>query len=163
MKRLSRLLVLITLSVVMLSCGLLNLSRNADGTYRIETTLSLQIIQATIENASDFSNIVDMNLELRDGYVYVSAAQIEYQGITARDASFHIELGTNNGQISTAITNVQVSNNTFTDEDIQPYNQLLTEQLNQAAQQSEQARLESISVSPDGIKMVWLIDPSINN
>jgi hypothetical protein len=163
MARITRLLVLGTLAVVMLSCGLFNFSRNDDGTYRVETNLSLQIIQATIENAADFTNIVDMELELREGYIFVSAAQLEFQGITAKDVFFHLALGSMDGQLTAAITNLHVSDNSFDDAAIEPYNQMLAERLAQATQQSEQAKLESISVSPDGVKMIWLIDPSTGN
>jgi hypothetical protein len=162
MNKMTKLLVIGFMAVVLLSCGLFNFSRNEDGSYQVETNLSLQIIQAAIENAAEFSNIVDMQMELRDGYIFVSAAQMEFQGIQARDVSFHLEMGSNDGQLTAAITNLQISNNSFDNAAIEPYNQMLAERLAQATQQTEQARLESVSISPDGVKMVWLIDPKAN-
>ena len=108
MNRIARLLMMGFLAFTMLSCGLFNFSRNQDGTYRVETNLPLQVVQTVIENVAQFSDVVDMKLELRDGYIFVSAAQLMFQGIEARDVSFHLELGSNNGQLVAAFTNVVV-------------------------------------------------------
>ena len=163
MNRIVRLLVMGFLALMLLSCGLFNFSRNQDGTFRVETNLSLKMIQSIIENTAQFSDVVDMKLELRDGYIFVSAAQLNFQGVEARDVSFHLELGTANGQLTAAFTNVQVGNNAFDNQSIASYNQALAEGLAQGSQQTEPARLESISVSPEGVKMVWQIDPSSGN
>jgi hypothetical protein len=163
MNRITRLLVMGFLALMLLSCGLFNFSRNLDGTFRVETNLSLNVIQTMIENTAQFSDVVDMKLELRDGYIFVSAAQLDFQGVEARDVSFNLELGANNGQLTAAFTNVQVGNNAFDHEKIAAYNQMLAEGLAQGAQQTEQARLESVSVSPDGVKMVWQLDPATGN
>ena len=56
-----------------------------------------------------------------------------------------------------------VGNRAFDNQAIAPYNQALAENLAQGAQQTEQAQLESVSVSPDGVKMVWLLDPATGN
>jgi hypothetical protein len=163
MRRFTKLLVMGVISLALLSCGLFNFSRNGDGTYAVETNLPLHIIQTALENAADFSNIVDMQLELREGYIFVRAAQLEFQGIQAHDVSFHLEMGSSNGQLTAAITNLQISNKNFDDAAIEPYNQILAERLAQATRQGEQARLESVSISPVGVKMVWLIDPGVSS
>ncbi len=108
MNRIIRLLVMGFLALMLLSCGLFNFSRNLDGTFRVETNLSLNVIQTMIENTAQFSDVVDMKLELRDGYIFVSAAQLDFQGVEARDVSFNLELGANNGQLTAAFTNVTI-------------------------------------------------------
>jgi len=56
-----------------------------------------------------------------------------------------------------------MSGNMIDESAIESYNQMLTEELTKAGQQVDQAKLENVSVSPDGIKMVWLLGANGSN
>jgi hypothetical protein len=160
MKRFKLLLLVGVLAAATLACSLFNIVGSERGTLTVETILPLQVIQTTIENSADFSNIVDMQLEPRDGYIFVSAGSVEFQGFTARNVSLHLELGVRDGQLDARITNVNVSNNLFDETLFESANRLLAERLSEAAQQNERAELLSVDVTQDGVKMVWQIDTS---
>ena len=161
MKRFKLLLVVGIMTLAAMACGLFNINRNADGTINVETTLPLQLVQTILENSANFTEIVDLQLEPRDGYIYVSAASVQYQGITARNVSFHLELGVQNGDLSARITNVSVSDNLFDESLFVSANQMLAAQLAQASQDNDQAELLSVDISQEGVKMVWRIDPNL--
>jgi len=163
MKKIRLILVSVVLAVAMISCGIFNFERTEDGLLRVETTLPLQVITSTLESAVDLSNFVNLQLELRDGYIYVQADSVEFQGITAKDVSFHIELMAVNGQLSARITNLDISGSLIDERVFESYNEMLAEQLAQASQQNDQAFLESVSISPDGVKLVWLINAGAGN
>ena len=129
MKRFKLLLVVGIMTLAAMACGLFNINRNADGTINVETTLPLQLVQTILENSANFTEIVDLQLEPRDGYIYVSAASVQYQGITARNVSFHLELGVQNGDLSARITNVSVSDNLFDESLFVSANQMLRQKM----------------------------------
>ena len=163
MKRFKLLLVVGTMTLAAMACGLFNINRNADGSYNVETTLPLQLVQTVLENSANFTDIVDLQLEPRDGYIYVSAASVQYQGITARNVSFHLELGVQNGDLSARITNVSVSDNLFDESLFESVNQMIAERISEAAQNNDQAELLSVGVSQEGVKLVYRIDPNGGN
>ena len=164
MKRMKLLLVVGILGLAMMACSLFNIARNDDGTLTIETTLPLQVIQTVLETSVNFTEIADLQLEPRDGYIFVSAASVQYQGFTARNVSFHLELGVQNGQLSALITNVSVSDNLFDESLFESVNQMIADRISEAAQENERAELVSVSVTQqDGVKMVWMVDASLGN
>ena len=160
MNRFKLLLVVSVLTVVLMACSLFNIARNSDGTFTMETTLPLQVIQTMLENSAEFTEIVDLQLDPRDGYIFVSAASVRYQGITVQDVSFHLELGVQNGDLTAKITNVSLSNNLFDESFFESVNQMIAARISEAAQDNDQAELLSVDVTQEGIKMVWKIDPS---
>ncbi len=157
--------ILIIFSVLLLTTALVgcafNVNRNDDGTLRVETNLPIELVRTVIENAANFSNVVNLQLEAKEGYILVTADEIEVQGITARDVSLHLELGASSGQMTAEITNVQVADNTFDDETFEPYNQMIAARLQEASQQYERASVDSVTVSPEGILVVWRVDASL--
>lgn len=163
MKKLTMLLMLGTLVLLMLSCSFFSLQRTEDGALRAETTLSLQMLSSIIENAVDFLTFANLQYELREGYIFVHADSVEYQGITASNVSFHLELMAVNGKLAARVTNLDVSGSLIDESSFESYNQMLVDQLAQASQQNDQAFLESVSVSPEGIKMAWLLNPNPGN
>ncbi len=144
-----------------LACSLINLGRNNDGTFTLETTLPLQVIQTTLETAANFTDIEDLQLELRDGYIDVSAASVEYQGVIVRNVSFHLELYAVNGQLAAEITNARVNGEVFDDGLFEQVNAMIAQQLTDVSGQSDRAELVDVSISPDGVKMTWQVDPSL--
>lgn len=163
MNKAKRIVLIGMMAVILLACGMFNFSRNEDGTFRVETNLTLEMIQSVIANMDEMSNFVNLQMELRDGYIFLQADSVEYQGITARDVSFHVELSAENGQLAASITNVVVSGNEFDDSFFESINQILAQRLAESVQQDQRAQLESVSISPSGVLLVWRIDPSFGN
>lgn len=161
MNRFKLLLVVAVLTAAMLACSLFNIDRNSDGTFTMETTLPLQMIQSMLENSAEFTEIVNLQLDPRDGYIFISAASVQYQGITVRNVSFHLELGVQNGDLTARITNVSVSDNLFDESFFESVNQIIADRISEAAQDNDQAELLSADVTQEGVKMVWKIDPSL--
>ena len=153
----------ILLVLLTISCSFLNVDRGDDGSLRVETTISMDLVKAALEQAAQFEQLVNLQMEPRDGYVYVHADTVQIQGITGQDVSFHLELGHSNGTLTAKITNVQMNNNTIDSSMFEPYNQLIADQLNQVSEMTDRATLESASVTTDGIKMVWLLNTSSGN
>jgi uncharacterized membrane protein len=163
MKKIRLVFMIGVLGLFILSCSLFSMQRTADGALRVETNLPLQVITNILSSASEMTNVVNMQVELRDGYIYVHADSVQFQNQIATNVSFHIELTEINGLLAAQITNLDMSGNMIDESAIESYNQMLTEELTKAGQQVDQAKLENVSVSPDGIKMVWLLGANGSN
>ena len=161
MKRFKLLLLVGVITAATLACSLVNIARSEGGALTVETNLPLQLIQNMLENSAEFTEIVDLQLDPRDGYIFVSAASIQYQGFTARNVSFHLELGVQNGDLTAQITNVSVSNNLFDEALFESVNQMIAERISDAAQNNDQAELLSVNVTQDGVRMVWQVDTGL--
>lgn len=153
----------IVLAMVMISCSFLNFERGEDGNLRVETTISLDLVQTALETAANFEQVVGLQLEPRDGYIYVHADTVQVQGVTGKDVSFHLVLGVENGILTAQVTDLQVNDNVFDTSQFDEYNQMIADSLSQFSEMTDRATLESVSVTTEGIKMVWILNPGTGN
>lgn len=164
MKNKQKLLILtIVLAAVLISCSFLNFNRGDDGKLRVETTISLDLVKSALETAANFEQIVGLQLEPRDGYIYVHADTVQIQGVTGTDVSFNLELGVSNGLLTAQIKDLQVNNNSFDTSQFDQFNQMIADNLSQFSEMTDRATLESVAVTTDGIKMVWILNTSTGN
>jgi hypothetical protein len=151
----------IVMLLVMNAC-LFNLGRNDDGTLRVETNLSGELLRTTLLATANLSEDTNVQVELMDGYVQVYSSQLFVQGQMVNDVSFQLYMSAVNGQLQVNISNASYDGNAIPDEDLAEYNQQIADSLQAAAQQNDVATLDSVSISPDGVVMVWRIDPGTN-
>lgn len=164
MKNKQKLVILtIVLAVVMISCSFVNFNRGEDGNLRVETTISLDLIRTALETSAEFEQLVGLELEPRDGYIYVHADTVQIQGVTGQNVSFHLVLGASNGILTAQITDLQVNDNAFDTSQFDAYNQMIADNLSQFTEMTDRASLESVSVTSEGIKMVWILNTSSNS
>lgn len=166
MKRQYKIILILLLGAVVISCSTFSLSRDESGKLLVETTLPLSLIEGIIENAADLSQVTELELELRQDYVFVQAASVEYKGITLKDISFHLELYVENGKLSAQMTNLSVMDGSFNDDWLGPVNQIIAEKLAEAQGKMEmmdRAELVDVRVSPDGMTLVWRLKQSEGN
>ena len=156
-------MVLIVLALAALACGTLNFNQLAEGQLRVETSLPLNLIQTALETAANFDQLTGLTLVSRNGYVYVRADEIEMDGVTGKDVSFHLELSTENGDLKAEITNVQASNQSFDDSYFESFNEELAQILTDENGLEDITNFESVSITPDGISVVVIIDTNLSN
>lgn len=148
--------------LLLMSACLFNVSRNDDGTLRVETNLSAELIRTTLLAAANLPESTNVQVDLMDGYVQVHSDQLEVQGQTVNDVSFRLYLSAANGQLQVQISDASYSGNVIADEDVAQYNEQIAQSLQAATEQVDNASLDSVQVSPDGVLMIWRVDPSGN-
>ncbi|MEJ2758266.1 MAG: hypothetical protein P8046_07265 [Anaerolineales bacterium] len=151
------------LVLLTISCSFLNVNRGDDGSLRVETNLTMDLIQSALGLATDLEQVVNLRLEPRDGYIYAQADSFQMEGISGTNVSFHLELGASNGVLTAKITNVEANGIVIDSSLFEPYNQMIAERLGQVTEMTDRASLETVSVTPDGVKMVWLLNTSAEN
>ena len=160
MKKATKLILILGIAATILACSTLGFSRDEGGKLLVETNLPLTLVESTIENAAEISQIEELQMELHEGYIYVSAVSINFEGFTFQDVSFHLELSAVNQQLVVEITNVKVAGSNLDESIFTSVNQKIAERLAKSQEQMERAELVDVTVSPDGIKLVWRVDSS---
>lgn len=150
----------IVLVLLTISCSMFNIDRGEDGSLRVETNLTMDLIQSALGLATDLSQVVNLQLEPRDGYIYAHADSFQMEGISGTNVSFHLELGVSNGVLTAKVTNVEANGFVIDSSLFEPYNQMIADRLAQVTEMTDRATLETVSVTPDGVKMVWLLNTS---
>lgn len=163
MKKWKFLMVLVVLTLAILACSNFNFDRLSDGNLRVETNLSLDLIQTALETAANFDQVVGLTLEPRNGYIYVHADVLEVQGITGNDVSFHLELSSSDGDLIAKIANLQAGNNAFDGSQFEKYNDQIAEILADQNGVEDITNFESVSVTPAGVSVVVIIETGSSN
>jgi hypothetical protein len=157
------LLALAALTLAILACSNFNFGSLSDGNLRVETNLSLDLIQTALESASGFDQAVGLTLEPRDGYIYVQADELEVEGVTGTDVSYHLELSSSNGDLVAEITNVQSSNNALDSSHFESFNEQIAQMLTDENGLEDITNFESVSITPEGVSIVVIIETGTIN
>ena len=105
-------------------------------------------------------------MEPRDGYIEIHVAEVSYEGNTFEDVSFNLELSVENGVLAAQVSNVSAMGSQVDDNLFGPVNQMITEKLVDAQSQMEimdRAELVDVTVSPDGVTLVWRLRSADGN
>ena len=151
----------VTVLLLMSAC-LFNVTRNDDGTLRVETTLSADLIRTTLLAAANLPESTEVQIDLMDGYVQVHADQLKVNDQMVNDITFNLELTAADGKMQARIFNASYSGTPIPDEDLANYNEQIAQNLESAGAGVDNASLDSVQVTPDGVIMVWRVDASGN-
>lgn len=166
MKTSHKLIFFLATAVVLLACSTFGLSRDEGGKLMLETNLPLSLVETTIENAVDASQVADLDVELRDGYVFVHAGAVNFGGLSFSNVSFHLELFVIEGRLSAEMTNVTVSGTAIDEVIYAPVNQMIEDKLTESQGQMEmmsRAELVDARVNVEGITLVWRVTSGDGN
>ena len=148
--------------LLLMSACLFNVARNEDGTLRVETTLSAELIQSTLLAAANLPENTNVQVELMDGYVQVHSDQLEVEGQTFTDINFRLYMSASGGKLQAKISDASYSGTLIPDDSLSAINEQISEALATNMEGVENASLDSVQVTPDGVVMVWRLNPGGN-
>ena len=157
-----RLIVFGLVMLLAINACLFNVGRNDDGTLRVETNLTAEMIRTTLLTTANLPGDTTVQVELMDGYIQVYSDQLFVEGTIVKDVSFRLDMQVNNGLLDARISEASYSGNKIDDAQLAEYNQQISQSLQSAAQQNDRATLDSVSITPESVLMVWRVDASIN-
>ncbi|MFN2145564.1 MAG: hypothetical protein ACK2T7_09435 [Anaerolineales bacterium] len=163
MRKSQKIILILAVVLLVMACSTFGFSRDENGKLLVETNLSLDLIRRAIESAVDFTQVSDLQIELQEGYLLVTAATVEVGGATFRDVSFHLELFVVNGRLSARLTRVSVVGEEIDEQFYAPFNQLIAEKLAETQGQMEmmdRAELVEAQVTTEGVTLVWRLNSS---
>ncbi|HET9911929.1 MAG TPA: hypothetical protein VFQ13_08575 [Anaerolineales bacterium] len=151
-----RIIVLLTALVLLLSACKANISRNADGSFDVETTIGQQELQEAITAAIADPLVREITVSLQSGYVLVSGVRERLNDPGKTDnLSFRLDLGVSSGQLTASISNAQLDGAPMEQNRVDHWNQTITNRLAILGQKNPNSTLKSVSITPSAVTMTW--------
>jgi hypothetical protein len=152
------LFVLVSLSLLLSACQFAG-SRNEDGSWTVETSISQEDLQQAINAAIADPLIKDLTVSLQDGYALVSAERQRLNDASRTDAlTFRLDLGVSNGQLIASVSNATLDGVPIESERVNHWNETIASRLQKIGQKRPNTSLQSVSITPQGVNMTWLVD-----
>lgn len=153
----STLRVLVCLACVLSACGL-QLDRNPDGSIRLETNMTEQSLQSEIARAIADPLITNFSIDLREGFISVSADRKRIDSDVTDTMTFRLDLGESDGHLTAVISDVQLDGFPVDEARVAVWNQTIATRLERAGKRNADSTLQEVITSNDTITMVWRIE-----
>jgi hypothetical protein len=145
------------LALLMSACET-NITRNADGSLSIQTTITQQELQTEITAALADPLITDVNVSLQSGYILVTGQRQRLNDSSKTDSlSFRLDLGVSAGHLTASISNAQLNGAAIEQNRVDVWNQTIANRLERFGQRRPNAQLQSVQTKPDSLTMNWLV------
>ena len=152
-KRIAAILVVL---MFLLSACRANISRNADGSTTVETTISQQELQDAISAAIADPLVKNITASLQTGYVTVSGERQRLNDDSKTDIlSFRLDLSVSNGQLVSSVSNAQLDGKPLEQSRVDNWNQTIANRLSKLGQKNPNSTLQSIAITPAQVTMTW--------
>ena len=151
--------ILLLVFVLLLSACRANISRNGDGSLTVETSISQQELQTAITSAIADPLVKNITVSLQSGYINVSGERQRLNDASKTDnLTFRLDLGVNNGQLTSTISNALLDGKQIEQARVDNWNQTIANRLARLGQKNPNATLQSVSVTTAGVSMTWLVN-----
>jgi hypothetical protein len=142
----------------LLSACKANISRNADGSFDVETIVGQQELQEAITAAIADPLVKEISVSLQSGYVLVSGIRERLNDPGKTDTlSFRLDLGVSNSQLTTSISNALLDGAPVEQNRVDHWNQTIANRLAILGQKNPNSTLKSISITTAAVTMIWTV------
>jgi hypothetical protein len=154
-KNISILLIVFTL---LLSACKADISRNDDGSFDVETTISQQQLQTAITAAIADPLIKELNISLQSGYILVSGTRERLNDSSKTDMlSFRLDLGVRDGQLTSTISNALLDGIAIEQNRVNHWNETIANRIAILGARNQNSKLKSVAITPSAATMVWTV------
>lgn len=150
-------MLLATASLALGACSIA-VDRNPDGSLRLEVNLPESAIQEEIAAALDDPLITDLQADLRQGYIYVTAERKRVVGDETDMLTFRLDLGTKEGHLAAVISDAKINQESVNEAYVDIWNERLAKRLENAGKQNPDSSLQSVSISDDSLDFIWRVE-----
>lgn len=153
-----RTLILLSAFALLLSACRANISRNGDGSLTVETSITQQELQDVITSSIADPLVKNVTVSLQAGYIDVSAERQRLNDASKTDnLTFRLDLGVNNGQLTSTISNALLDGKSIEQARVDNWNQTIANRITRISQKNPNATLQSVNVTTAGVSMTWMV------
>jgi hypothetical protein len=135
-----------------------NISRNQDGSFEVQTTISQNELQSVITASIADPLIKEITVSSQSGYVLVTGERQRLNDPSRTDTlNFRLDLGTSNGQLTSHISNAQLDGIAIEQNRVDLWNQTIANRLSILGRKNQNSTLKSLTVTPEVITMTWTV------
>jgi hypothetical protein len=160
MKKKQWMLVMVLLAAASLAISACSIAvdRNPDGSLRLEVNLPESTIQEEIAAALNDPLITDLQADLRQGHIFVTAERKRVLGDETDVLSFQLDLGTRDGHLTAVISDAKINDEPVNEAYVAVWNERLAQRLEEAAKRNPDSSLQSVSVGDDALNFIWRVE-----
>jgi len=156
MKTTKRIYTVLLAFVFLLSACKANISRNSDGSFDVETSISQTELQTAITAAIADPLIKELTVSLQSGYVLVSGKRERLNDSSKTDTlSFRLDMGVSNGQLTTSISNALLDNVAIEQNRVDHWNQTIANRIAIIGKKNPNSTLKSVVITSSAVTMTW--------
>jgi hypothetical protein len=156
MKTTKQLSIFLLAFALLLSACQRTVTRNDDGSVDVETSITQQELQDVISSSITDPLIKDLTASLQSGYVLVSGTRERLNDSSKTDTlSFRLDLGVNNGQLTTSISNAQLDGVAIEQNRVDNWNQTIANRIALIGNSRGNSTLKSVSITTSQVTMTW--------
>ena len=152
------LIIFTILAALALSACQANISRNSDGSLRVETSMTESALQSEISAAIADPLIQSITVDLQNGYIQVSGVRKRLNSNQTDEMSFRLDLGVSDGHLTAAISNALIDNVPVDQARVDLWNTRIATRLTNAGQRNAKSSLQSVSLTPDEVTLTWRVE-----
>ena len=134
------------------------LTRNADGSIGIQTTITQQQLQAVITSSLADPLVKSVNVSFQSGYVLVTGERQRLNDSSKTDTlSFRLDLAAQTGHLVATVSGAQIDGVPVAQNRVDSWNATIANRLEHLAQRRPNTIVQSISITPQSIIMDWQV------
>jgi hypothetical protein len=156
-KLLSLILLLGLLGTLVSGCTA-NITRNADGSLTVETSMTAESLQAEIQAAIADPLIQNMTAQLEPDYINVSGQRKRLNSDQTDTLTFRLDLGVSNGHLTATISNALIDGQAVEANRVALWNERIANRLENFSQRRSDSSLQSVNVTSEAITMTWHVE-----
>jgi len=157
-KRTARWMVWLLVAAVGLSACTIQVDRQDDGSLRVESQMSEASIQEEIALALGETQVKELTVDLRQGYMQVTGVRELPVGGHTDTLRFDLILGVADGHLTVTISEATFNDNPIAEERVAAWNERIARNLERRGQNHPNSTLQSVSVTPAALTMVWRVE-----
>jgi hypothetical protein len=150
--------ILLLIALVLLAGCAVDISRNPDGSLRVEAEIPQAALEAEIRAAISDPMVESVSVDLHDGYLRAETTRRRLASSQLDTMSFRLDLGVSDGHMTAFISDVQVNGWTPAASAIQEWNERIASNLERAGRESENSELTEVTVTPQAVMLVWRVE-----
>ncbi|MFP3853088.1 MAG: hypothetical protein ACLFWD_02215 [Anaerolineales bacterium] len=151
-------LMLAGILLLAISACQVGISRNEDGSLRIEAEMPESALEAEMKAAIADPLVEDVSVELHSGYLAAEASRRRLSGSGRDTMSFRLDLGAEDGRMTAVILEVEVDGFNVSQDRVQAWNQRIAANLERAGNRSDDSDLVDVVVTEEAVTLVWRVE-----
>jgi hypothetical protein len=151
-------IILSTLAGLLLSACQATITRNEDGSLRVETSMTEAGLQSEIQAALSDPLIQTVTVDLQPGYILVSGVRKRLNSDQTDTLTFRLDLGVSEGYLTATVSNALIDGVPVEEERVALWNERIANRLEKAGQRHVNSTLQSVTISSDNVSMVWRVE-----
>jgi hypothetical protein len=148
---------LVVIGLALSACGV-NVERNPDGSLKVEANIAAGGLQAEIAAAIADPLMQDFTVDLRNGYIFVSAERKRMNSDVTDTLTFRLGLGVSDGHLAATISETQLNGRPVDEERVAVWNERIGTRLERAGKRNSNSILQAVNIDPDALTMIWRVE-----